>query len=325
MALHALRPGPATVHWGHFDAALPPVLTIAPGDTLEVGSVSGGRDETPRPGSGLTVRPELAAIQAALSPAPGPHILTGPVAVAGAAPGDALRIEILAVALADDWGFNLVRPGLGALPDAVEAARTIHLPIDRGRGRIATPWGVDIPARPFFGVMGTAPAAAAGRVTSVVPGAFGGNMDNRELVAGATLFLPVAVPGALLSVGDGHAAQGDGEVCLTAVETGLDGVLRIGLVKGAHLDAPFAETPTHLVAMAFDEDLDAAVRVALRRMMRLVTDRSGLSEEDAYRLCSLAADVRVTQVVNRAKGIHILLARDLLPAGGRSDLRWTST
>lgn len=317
MTRHDLLPGPATVHWGHFDAALLPVLTIDPGDVVAVGSVSGGPDEIPGTGD-MHVRPELRAIHAALAPELGPHILTGPIAVNGAEPGDALKIEILDVALADDWGFNLVRPGFGALPYAVAAERILHLQIDKRRGVVGTPWGVDIPARPFFGVMGTAPALERGRLTSVVPGSFGGNMDNRELLAGTTLYLPVVVSGALLSVGDGHAAQGDGEVCLTAVETGLDGTLRIDLVKGARLDAPFAETPTHLVAMAFDEDLDEAVRIALRRMIGLVTGRTTLSTEDAYRLCSLAADLRVTQVVNRAKGIHVMLARDLLPGGRAS-------
>jgi acetamidase/formamidase len=244
----------------------------------------------------------------------GPHILTGPIAVRGAEPGDALRIEILDIELADDWGFNLIKPDLGALPALFPYARLIHLAIDREAGRISTPFGVDIPARPFFGVMGTAPAAAEGRVTSVVPGSFGGNIDNKELVAGAVLTLPVAAPGGLLSIGDGHAAQGDGEVCLTAVETGLTGALRIELVKRAHLDAPFAETPSHLIAMAFDESLDVAAELASRRMIGLIEARTRLSAEDAYRLCSLAGDLRVTQVVNRKKGAHMMMPLSLIAA-----------
>ena len=159
--------------------------------------------------------------------------------------------------------------------------------------------------------MGTAPAAA-GRITSVVPGSFGGNIDNKELVAGSVLDLPVAIAGGLLSVGDGHAAQGDGEVCLTAVETGLIGTLRIGLLKRAHLKAPVAQTPDHLIAMAFDEDLDVAASVALRRMIDLIIEQTSLSLEDAYRLCSLAGDLRITQVVNRKKGVHIMMPLRLL-------------
>jgi acetamidase/formamidase len=312
MAEHRLFPTPATVHWGFFDGTLAPALTIDPGDTVVVRSVSGGPDEAPRAGAGFTVDASLMAIHADVAPDLGPHILVGPIAVRGAMPGDALRVTILDVALADDWGFNLIRPLLGALPDLFPYARLIHLPIDRARGLVRTPWGIDIPARPFFGVMGTAPALAEGRLTSVVPGSFGGNIDNKELGAGSVLTLPVAVPGGLLSVGDGHAAQGDGEVCLTAVETGLTGTLRIDLVVGAAPEAPFAETPTHLIAMAFDADLDIAAGLALRRMIGLIEARTTLGAEDAYRLCSLAGDLRVTQVVNGRKGIHVMVPLDLL-------------
>lgn len=313
MAMHELNPSPSTVHWGYFDAALAPVLEIDPGDVVVVNSVSGGGEHSPSDPQ-FTVRPALRAIDAALRPELGPHILTGPIAVRGAEPGDVLRIEILDVALADDWGFNVIRRGMGALPEDFPFDRTIHLAIDRQNRTIRTPWGMEIPARPFFGVMGTAPPLAAGRLTSVIPGAFGGNIDNTELIPGAVLYLPVAVKGASLSVGDGHAAQGDGEVCLTAVETGLTGTLKIDLVKAANLAGPFAETPTHLIAMAFDEDLDEAVRAALRGMIAMVSTRAGISAENAYRLCSLAADLRVTQVVNVKKGVHVMLPRRYVDA-----------
>lgn len=312
MAHHALSAAPETVHWGYFDAGLAPVLRIEPGDTVTVGSLSGAPDEVPNSAE-FTVSPALRAIHARVGQELGPHILTGPIAVRGAEPGDALRVEILEVALSEDWAFNLVRPERGALPSLASRPSVVHLGIDRARGLVRTPWGIDIPARPFFGVMGTAPTSAEGRITSVVPGRFGGNMDNKELGAGAELFLPVAVRGGLLSVGDGHAVQGDGEVCLTAAETGLTGRLRIDLVKAAHLDAPFALTPTHLVAMAFASTLDEAAETALRRMIALIQARTDLAAEEAYRLCSLAADLRVTQVVNRAKGVHMMLPRELLP------------
>jgi acetamidase/formamidase len=312
MTEHTLPPTPATVHWGHFDATLPPVLIIDPGDEVVLRSVSGSPEETPMEGAGFAVDPALRAIHAAVQRDLGPHILTGPIAVRGAEPGDALRITILDVALTDDWGFNLIKPDLGALPEMFPYARLIHLQIDPVAGRIRTPFGIDITARPFFGVMGVAPARSRGRLTSVEPGSFGGNIDNKELGAGSVLTLPVAVEGGLLSVGDGHAAQGDGEVCLTAVETGLAGRLRIDLVKGAAPEAPFAETPSHLISMGFDADLDVAAALALRRMIGLIEARTRLSAEDAYRLCSLAGDLRVTQVVNRAKGVHVMMPLDLL-------------
>ena len=311
MARHELRPTPQTVHWGHFDAALPAVLAIDPGDEIVVDTVSGGAPETP-PAGGYTVRPEARAIHAALKPDPGPHILTGPIYVRGAEPGDALRIEILDIALADDWGFNWIKPGKGALPEDFPFERIVHLGIDKKRRVVKLPWGLELPAKPFFGVMGTAPAGSEGRWTSVIPGAFGGNIDLKELTAGAVLTLPVFAPGALLSIGDGHGAQGDGEVCLTAVETGLTGTFRIHLIKDAGLDAPFAQTPTHAIAMAFDEDLDLAAKTALRRMIRHVVAVSGLSAEDAYRLCSLTGDLRVTQVVNVRKGVHMMMPLECL-------------
>ena len=303
---HELLPSPATAHWGYFDASLKPALEIDPGDIVTLTSVSGSADDVPDDVR-YTARQALRDIHAAMKPDLGPHILTGPLAVRGAEPGDALRIEILDVALADDWGYNVIRAGKGTLPEDFPNDRRIHLGVDRTRGIVTTPWGMTIPAKPFFGVMGVAPAGA--RVTSVMPGAFGGNIDNKELTAGAVLHLPVFVPGALFSAGDGHAAQGDGEVCLTAVETGLTGTFRIDLVKGAKLSAPYAETPTHLIAMAFDEDLDVAAREALRALIAMIRARAGLSAEDAYSLCSLAADLRVTQLVNVRKGVHAMLPR----------------
>lgn len=310
-----IHPEPGTVHWGYFDAALPPVAEIGSGDTVVLHTISGSRDDLPPPG-GMTIRPEHARVHAAVTPELGPHIMTGPVAVRGAEPGDALRVDILDVALRENWGFNLIRPGAGALPEDFPYHRRIHLAIDRKRGGVWTPWGLEIPAKPFFGVMGTAPAPELGRLTSVVPRSFGGNIDNKELVAGATLYLPVWTKGALFSAGDGHAAQGDGEVCLTAVEMGLSGTFRLTLVKGANLQAPRAETPTHLITMGFDEDLDEAARLALRDMIRLITQSTSLSPDEAYRLCSLAADLRVTQLVNRHKGIHAMLGRWALGSAG---------
>jgi acetamidase/formamidase len=311
MVRRVISAGPETVHWGHFDASLPPIAVIEPGDTLVIDTVSGSSNDIPSDAN-LTVRDSLRAIHAALQPELGPHILTGPVAVRGAEPGDALRIEILEISLADDWGFNLIRPGMGALPEDFPYESRVHLAIDRSLGVVRTPWGMELPARPFFGVMGTAPPPDAGRITSIAPGNFGGNIDNKELVPGSVLVLPVAAEGGLFSAGDGHAAQGDGEVCLTAVETGLNGTFRVDLIKQAHLSAPMAETKSHLITMAFDEDLDQAVKVALRRMIDLISQRIGISTESAYRLCSLAADLHVTQVVNQKKGIHVMLPRALL-------------
>jgi acetamidase/formamidase len=314
MAHHRLDAGPDTVHWGYLDAALPPVLAIESGDTVLLTTMSGSPDQLPSEG-GFSVRDGLRAIHATVEQRLGPHILNGPIFVCGAEPGDALRVTIVDVSLADDWGYNLIAPDKGLLPDDFPVGGVVHFGIDRANARIVTPWGITIPARPFFGVIGTAPAPKEGAVTSVVPGSFGGNIDNKELTAGSVLYLPVATSGGLLSVGDGHAAQGDGEVCLTAVETGLAGTLQIDLLRGAALSAPYAETKTHLIAMAFDDDFDEAVRTAVRRMIALICGASTLSPDQAYRLCSIAADVRITQVVNRKRGVHVMLPLELIRRG----------
>jgi acetamidase/formamidase len=313
MSTHRLDAGPDTVHWGYFDAALKPLLTVDPGDEVVISTVSGPPSALPPATSGLAVPDALRAIHAAVAPKlNGPHILTGPVAVRGAKAGQVLEVRIKSIELFYDWGYNSIRPLGGALPDDFEKARLIHIPLDRGRMIGRLPWGLELPLKPFFGIMAVAPPAAWGPVASPPPRRNGGNMDNKELVAGATLYLPIHVDGALFSVGDGHGVQGDGEVCITAIETGLIGTFELHVRGDMKLEWPLAETPTHVMTMAFDPDLDDAVVIALRDMIKLICTRTGLSREDAYTLCSLAADLRITQVVNGAKGVHVMLAKDKL-------------
>jgi acetamidase/formamidase len=312
---HVLSSAPETCHWGFFDAALPPVLTVRSGETVTVESVSGGREHLPPPGDGqFEVLPDHRAIHAALSPRMPGHILTGPVAVDGAAPGDVLMVEILSVECRQNWGWTAIRPLAGALPEDFPIRKIWHSAIDRQRGAATLPWGGEIALSPFFGVMGVAPPPVYGAVTSIVPREFGGNIDCKELVAGATLYLPVWTAGALFSVGDGHGVQGDGEVCLTALETALSGTFRLTLRKDLHgrLTLPRAETPTHYITMGFDEDLDDAAKQALRQMIRLIGETAGLAPEEAYMLCSLAADLRVTQLVDGNKGVHAMLVKTVL-------------
>jgi len=312
MTQHRIDASPATVHWGHFDAALNPVLTVDSGDTVTLSSVSGLPGFLPDETSGFTVAPALRAIHESVE-SKGPHICTGPVAVRGAKPGDMLEVRIKAVELHDDWGYNLILPDIGgALSEDFKDPRALMIGLDRGRMIGRLPFGIDVPLRPFFGVMGVAPSPSAGSVSSVPPGRHGGNIDNKELIAGTTLFLPVHTEGALFSVGDGHGVQGDGEVCLTAIETGLIGTFELHLHPGRTLEWPYAETPTHLITMAFDPDLDVCAKIALRNMIGAICERTGLSREDAYTLCSLAADLRITQVVNGNKGVHCMLEKRYL-------------
>jgi acetamidase/formamidase len=312
-ARHTLRADVGTVHRGFFDAALSPVLTIESGDSVAVTTLSGNADDLPGPRSGFQVLPQHRAVLDGVPPGAGPHLMSGPIAVRGAVPGDELVVEIVSIDFLQDWGWNLILPGMGTLPDMFSRPHWMHVAIDRARGVVTMPWGLELKTAPFFGIIGVAPPPHLGRVTSVIPGAFGGNIDNRHLGAGATLHLPVFNEGALLSVGDGHAVQGDGEVCLTAIETALSGTLRVTLKKDTGISRPWAETPAHFITMAFDPDLDAAAASAVHEMIKLIEHESGLAAADAYTLCSVAANVHVTQLVNVHKGIHVMLAKETLP------------
>ena len=309
-----LEPAPGTVHWGFFDARLAPLMTVASGERVTISTVSGNPDQLPPPP--YVVPPALPAIHRDVTRriVPG-HICTGPVAVAGAKAGQVLQVDIEAIAPFYDWGYNLVRPLAGALPDDFTETRLIHIPLDAAQKVWKLPWGQTVPLRPFFGVMAVAPPPAWGVVSTLPPRRNGGNLDNKELVAGTTLYLPIFVDGALFSVGDGHGVQGDGEVCITAVETGLTGTFRLTVRDDMQLAWPMAETPTHMITMAFDPDLDDCVVIALRQMIELIVARAGLDRYQAYSLCSLAADLRVTQVVNGNKGIHCMLEKRYLTRG----------
>ena len=302
--------GPKTCHWGFFDATLPPIVTVSSGDEVTMNTVSGGPNVLP--GEGFHIPPELLEIHAGGLPAMPGHILTGPVAVEGAMPGDVLQIDILDVRLRQDWGYNFIRPLAGTLPQDFAQTHHTTIPLDAARGEATLPWGAKLPLSPFFGVMAVAPPAAWGRISTIEPRAHGGNLDNKELVAGSTLYLPVMTEGGLFSCGDGHGAQGDGEVCVTAIETALQGRFRLTIRRDMDVTYPEAETPTHLITMGMHPDLDVCVEIALRRMITLLSDRLGISRAEAYMFCSLAGDLRITQTVNREKGVHMMMRKALL-------------
>jgi acetamidase/formamidase len=275
---HHLTSTPGNVHWGLWDGSLKPVLRIASGDRVTIETLSGEPEDMPDPALGFSVVPGQKEVFEGTFRGPGPHFLTGPIYVEGAEPGDVLEVRLLDIKFRADWGWNIQIPFLGTLPDDFPEMRRIHIPLDRARNTATMPWGQDLSLAPFFGNFGVAPAASWGRLSSKEPRQFGGNMDNKELGIGTTTYFPIFAPGALFSAGDGHGLQGDGEV-----------------------------------TMGFDEDLDDAVKHALRDMIALICEFSGLSAQDAYTLCSLAADLRVTQMVDGNKGIHCILAKTSLP------------
>lgn len=302
--------GPKTCHWAFFDATLPPVARVASGDEITINTVTGGPPALP--GEGYHVPPELLEIHADGVPSVPGHILTGPVAVEGAMPGDVLQVDILDVQLRQDWGYNMIRPLVGTLPQEFTKTHMTTIPLDADAQEATMPWGLKLPLAPFFGVMAVAPPPEWGRISTIEPRAHGGNLDNKELVAGTTLYLPVHTKDALFSCGDGHGAQGDGEVCVTAIETALQGRFRLTVRRDLDLTYPEAETPNHIITMGLHADLDVGVEIALRRMIALVSVRAGISREEAYMLCSLAGDLRITQTVNREKGVHMMMRKDLL-------------
>jgi acetamidase/formamidase len=314
MSHHRIEAGADTVHWGYFDAALPPVLTVDSGDTVTISTVSGGPDVMPP--APHVVPDALRAVQAHVPNRLPGHMCTGPVAVRGAKAGHVLEVAIEAVALHYDWGYTYAAPLKGALVEEVSERHLMHVPLDRERMTGRLPWGLELDLRPFFGVMAVAPPAPWGMVSTLPPRRNGGNLDNKELVAGTTLFLPIHTDGALFSVGDGHGVQGDGEVCVTAIETGLVGTFRLTLRDDLALDWPEAETPTHVMTMAFDPDLDVCARTALSSMIALIAARTGLSRAEAYMLCSLQADLRITQLVNGNNGVHCMLPKRCLVGRG---------
>lgn len=309
-----LKASPETCAWGYFDATLPPALEVESGETVVIETVSGGPEHTPPRDAGFHIPPELFEIHARSDRQLPGHILTGPVAVAGAKPGHVLEVQIVDVKLRQDWGWNLIRPLSGTLPDDFQTGRVENIPLDLDAMTARLSWGLELPLKPFFGVMGVAPPVNWGRISTIQPRAHGGNIDNKELVAGTTLYLPVFSEGALFSCGDGHGAQGDGEVCVTAIETALEGTFRLVLRGDLDLSYPRAETPTHLITMGMHEDLDRCAEMALRDMISWIVARTGLSREDAYMLCSLAGDLRITQTVNGNKGVHMMMERTLLDA-----------
>ncbi|HZQ91643.1 MAG TPA: acetamidase/formamidase family protein [Terriglobales bacterium] len=303
---------PKTVAWGYYDAAAPPVLRVKSGDAVEFETLITS-SPTRLEAAGVApsdVQQSLRDIyREVTNKGPGGHILTGPVFIEGAEPGDVLEVRIQKIDLAIPYAYNGFSPGRGFLPEDFPYPRTRIIPLDRERMLARFAPGVEIPLHPFFGSMGVAPPEVSGRINSAPPWIHGGNLDNKELVAGATLFLPVHARGALFFLGDGHAGQGNGEVDITALETSLTGTLQFIVRKDLKLRWPRAETPTHYISMGFHEDLNEATKLAVREMIDFIATARHLSRDEAYMLTSVAGDVDITQLVDGNKGVHVMLPK----------------
>jgi acetamidase/formamidase len=313
--IHHLKSAPETVHWGFLDAALPPVLSIASGDSVIVECVSGLPGLLPKPESGFTIPSDLVEILEKVQKGTGNHIYTGPIHVEGAQPGDVLEVRIKEIEVRQDWGWNIFRGYMGTLPEDFPYFQCIFLKLDLVTNEATLPSGLKVPIRPFFGQLAVAPRAEFGRQNSKEPRDFGGNLDCKALTAGSTIYLPVLNPGALFSTGDGHAAQGNGEVNGTAIETALKGNFEFHVRKDVHWTMPHAETPTKFITFGLDPSLDAAAKQAIRAMIEWIVVLTGISESEAYALCSFACDLHVTQTVNIVKGVHATINKSILMRG----------
>lgn len=305
---HVLLATSATVHTGFVDRSLEPVLTVDSGDVVSIETLMLlGGELAP----GQTIDDITRLRQRYRAGGRSSHTLTGPICVRDAEPGDVLEVRILRL-LPHPFGVNYCMPGAsdtGTLPDEFPEGHVRDFRWEPGAGEADFGPGIRLPLRPFLGVMAVAPSEP-GEVSAVRPGPYGGNLDLKELVEGTTLYLPVFVPGALFSTGDAHAVQGDGEVNGTAIETAMsEARLQFIVRKDMKLERPMAETPTHWITMGFHEDLDEAARIALRDAIDWLVRQRGLTREDAYSLCSLAVDLRITQLVDQDKGVHAMIPR----------------
>jgi acetamidase/formamidase len=312
---HRLEATPSTVAYGYYWADAMPVLRIASGDIIDVDTLL---TNTP---AGLAkagvpdekVQSSLKSIVAEVTgerKGPGGHILTGPVYVEGAESGDVLEVKILSIELPLDYGYNGCS---GYLPENCERDLPIKIvSLDRKNMTAEFFPGIVVPLKPFYGSIGIAPAPEIGRLSSNPPGRHAGNLDNRELVAGSTLYIPVFARGALFEIGDGHAAQGDGEVDQTAIETSLRGKLQLTVRKDMKLKWPRAETPTDYISMATDPDLATATKGAIQEMIDFLVAEKHLTQHQAYQLVSVAGNVAITQLVDKPNlGVHVKLPKSI--------------
>jgi len=314
---HRLEATPETVAYGYYWSEAKPALRINSGDIIDVDTLL---TNNPAGLQRAGVQPDK--IQDSLRrivnevngekypKGPGGHILTGPVYVEGAEPGDTLEVKVLSIDFPIDYGYNGCS---GFMPENCDRSVPSRImTLDKKTMTSEYMPGIVIPLRPFFGSMGVAPAPDMGRVSSNPPGRHAGNMDNKELVVGSTLYIPVFVPGALFEVGDGHAAQGDGEVDQTAIETSLRGRLQLTVRKGMKLNWPRAETATDYITMGADPDLTVATKIAIQEMVEFLAETRGLTKHQAYQVVSLAGNVAITQLVDKPNmGVHVRMPKSI--------------
>ncbi|GAC1435544.1 MAG: acetamidase/formamidase family protein [Chloroflexota bacterium] len=306
MTLHHVEPERRTLH-GHFSRDLPPILTVASGDSVRFRTLDAGWNLEQRHSTAPQDQPRK--FEPRDPERDSGHALCGPIAVRGAVPGMTLGVHVTSLR-PGPWGWTAVGGWPSPVNDrlGVSGEGTVLLwTLDRARMVGRNQYGHTVRLRPFMGIMGL-PPAEPGRHPTPPPRHCGGNIDCKELGAGSTLYLPVTVEGALFSTGDGHAAQGDGEVSTTAIECPMDeAVLTLTLHEGQDLATPWAETPAGTITFGFHQDLDEAAAIAVEAMIAILRRRYGVERLEALGLASVAVDLRVTQMVNGVRGVHAIL------------------
>jgi acetamidase/formamidase len=306
---HVLPATPQTICWGYYWAHAQPALKIHSGDSVQIQTVSGNPNRLVASGmKPEDIQPQLKEIfekVPASEKGPGGHLLTGPVYIEEAEPGDVLEVRIEAITLDVPYAYNGFGPTTGIFQDEYPYPRTKIISLDRQHmmGEFAP--GIEIPLKPFFGSMGIAPPGE-GKLNSAPPWIHAGNMDLKELTAGTKLYIPIHQKGALFEVGDGHAGMGNGEIDVTAMETSLTGTFTFIVHKGVTLRWPRAETPDSYITMGFNEDLNKATDLAAHEMIDFLIAEKHLSRDDAYMLTSIAVDLDITQLVDGKKGVHAI-------------------
>jgi acetamidase/formamidase len=308
---------PDTVVWGYISARAPPVLRIKSGATVRVDTMSHQglltKDDPVTFFSAAGIKPEEVLQDATdiYKKVPrgkglGVHVLTGPIYVEGAVPGDALEVRVLGLELRVPYGVNNTGPGSGVLPDLVAVPTPRIIKTDPEHKVALLPGGIELPLSPFLGVMGVAPPPNLIIVSSGPPGSWGGNLDLRQLTVGATLYLPIFNDGALFYAGDPHGVQADGEVDGGALEQSLTATLQFILHKGAgkSMRGPRAEDAANYYAMGLDLDLNAAMKIAVRETVELLEEKAGLTAAEAYSVASLGVDFRIAEAVDSMQLIY---------------------
>lgn len=329
---HRIRTIPENMVWGYYGADVRPIATVKDGDTVEIQAVNMAGISRKDPQAFFRdhhlpmdeqaqdmfdiiqrVKPEPSGLTG--------HMLTGPVYIDGAEPGDMLEVRILDIFPRSGYGVNAVWPKGGDIGEDVSQSENFVYLYDMKKQTASFKEGVEIPMRPFFGVMAVSPPASTGRISSIPPGFYGGNLDLKHLVKGSTLYLPVSVKGALYTAGDSHAAQGNGEISGVAIEASLTQVVRFIVHKGSTLKQVRAETPTHFIAIGLDPDLNKAMKDAARQCCAFLQEELGYTFNEALSIASTGVNFEVTQAVDRTLGVHAMIPKSIFP--GRKFAYWS--